>query len=131
MSDDRRTSKAWQFFTDLKDKDCRAKCNYCNQILSDRGGGPYNLTRHTKAKHPVVYQAITENTSQTNSNFAENRNENEEVRATDREIDSTPSVSQFFLHPLLHNLIMFYQVLLAHQYHLRFSQKRKYYVIQK
>ncbi|XP_035442823.2 E3 SUMO-protein ligase ZBED1 [Spodoptera frugiperda] len=58
MSDDRKSSKAWQFFTDLKNN--KAKCNFCHKEFSYKGGGAYNLIRHTKSKHPHVFIAIRE-----------------------------------------------------------------------
>lgn len=63
MSGEKKTSKAWQFFTDLKDG--TAKCNFCAKIISYRGGGPYSLIRHTKSRHPPVFMAIKEGTSPT------------------------------------------------------------------
>ncbi|XP_063384882.1 E3 SUMO-protein ligase ZBED1-like [Cydia fagiglandana] len=53
-----RKSLAWQYFVDLKNN--KAKCNFCNKIISYKGGGPYNLIRHTKSQHPLVFTAITE-----------------------------------------------------------------------
>ncbi|XP_052743491.1 E3 SUMO-protein ligase ZBED1-like [Bicyclus anynana] len=55
---DRKSSKAWQFFTDLKND--KAKCNFCQKEFSYKGGGAYNLIRHTKSKHPQVFVAIRE-----------------------------------------------------------------------
>lgn len=55
---DRKSSKAWQFFTDLKNN--KAKCNFCQKEFSYKGGGAYNLIRHTKSKHPHVFVAIRE-----------------------------------------------------------------------
>ncbi|XP_047518057.1 E3 SUMO-protein ligase ZBED1-like [Pieris napi] len=52
---DKRSSKAWQYFTDLKN--FKAKCNICAKVMSYKGGGPYNLTRHTKSQHPSVFFA--------------------------------------------------------------------------
>lgn len=58
MSGDRKSSKAWQFFTDLQNE--KAKCNFCQKEFSYKGGGAYNLTRHTKSKHPQAFTAIRE-----------------------------------------------------------------------
>ncbi|KAF9418511.1 hypothetical protein HW555_004660, partial [Spodoptera exigua] len=58
MSGDRKSSKAWQFFTDLNNN--KAKCNFCQKEFSYKGGGAYNLIRHTKSKHPHVFVAIRE-----------------------------------------------------------------------
>ncbi|XP_022818894.1 zinc finger BED domain-containing protein 1-like [Spodoptera litura] len=58
MSGDRKSSKAWQFFTDLQNE--KAKCNFCQKEFSYKGGGAYNLTRHTKSKHPQAFAAIQE-----------------------------------------------------------------------
>ncbi|CAG4976870.1 unnamed protein product [Parnassius apollo] len=55
---DRKSSKAWQFFKDLKND--KAKCNFCQKEFSYKGGGAYNLIRHTKSKHPQVFVAIRE-----------------------------------------------------------------------
>ncbi|RVE40881.1 hypothetical protein evm_014470 [Chilo suppressalis] len=46
------------FFTDLKNN--KAKCNFCQKEYSYKGGGAFNLIRHTKSKHPQVYVAIRE-----------------------------------------------------------------------
>ncbi|XP_055845418.1 E3 SUMO-protein ligase ZBED1-like isoform X2 [Episyrphus balteatus] len=54
MSNFNKKSLAWKFFTDLGN--VRASCNICGKVLSYRGGGPFNLTRHTKVKHPDEYE---------------------------------------------------------------------------
>ncbi|CAH0717093.1 unnamed protein product, partial [Brenthis ino] len=54
---EKRTSKAWLYFTDLKNN--KAKCNFCSKVMSYKGGGPYNLTRHTKSQHPGVLDSVS------------------------------------------------------------------------
>lgn len=53
-----KKSKTWEFFTDLGEY--KAKCTICMKILSHKGAGPYNLTRHLKSAHPLVLSGIQE-----------------------------------------------------------------------
>ncbi|KAF2896786.1 hypothetical protein ILUMI_09389 [Ignelater luminosus] len=46
----RKRSEVGSFFEQMPDN--KAKCNFCSQILSFKGGSTYNLTRHLKNKHP-------------------------------------------------------------------------------
>ncbi|CAH2108766.1 unnamed protein product [Euphydryas editha] len=62
---DRKSSKAWQFFTDLQND--KTRCNFCQKEFSYKGGGAYNLTRHTKSKHPQAFIAIRESERQIES----------------------------------------------------------------
>lgn len=53
-----KKSKTWEFFKDLGEY--KAKCTTCMKILSHKGAGPYNLTRHLKSAHPLVLAGIQE-----------------------------------------------------------------------
>lgn len=48
----RRKSDMWNHFTELENS--KAKCGYCNKILSIAGGSFGNLSRHIKTVHPAV-----------------------------------------------------------------------------
>lgn len=51
-SNNRKRSHLWTLFTVLPDN--KAKCGFCYQILSYKGGSTTNLSRHMKLKHPTV-----------------------------------------------------------------------------
>lgn len=49
----KKRSEVWTFFEQMPDSaDSKAKCNFCSQILSYKGGSTYNLSRHLKSRHP-------------------------------------------------------------------------------
>lgn len=54
----KKTSALWSYFKDCDDGKC-AKCNFCSQVLSIKGGSTYSLLRHLKSKHLYAYQAIS------------------------------------------------------------------------
>lgn len=58
MAPTAKKSKTWEFFTELGEH--KAKCTICSKILSHKGAGPYNLTRHLKSFHPLVLTGIQE-----------------------------------------------------------------------
>lgn len=52
------------YFTEIE-PNTKAKCNFCSQILSIRGGSIFTLSRHLKNKHLYAYSSRqTEKTSQ-------------------------------------------------------------------
>lgn len=42
----------------------RAKCIFCNEVMSYAGGCPHNLLRHTKSIHPIQFAAIQDTEDQ-------------------------------------------------------------------
>lgn len=46
----KKRSEVWTYFEQIPNS--KAKCNFCSQILSYKGGSTYNLSRHLKSKHP-------------------------------------------------------------------------------
>lgn len=49
----KKRSDIWLHFEITTDKD-KAKCNYCQQILTVKCGSMGNLHRHMKNKHPTI-----------------------------------------------------------------------------
>lgn len=45
----RKRSDVWMSFEQLPNS--KAKCNFCSQLISYKGGSTFNLTRHLKSKH--------------------------------------------------------------------------------
>lgn len=52
MASKRKRSDIWGHFNEVEPK--RAKCGYCNAILSIASGNTSNLTRHMTRKHPAI-----------------------------------------------------------------------------
>lgn len=63
-----KKSKTWEFFKDLGEY--KAKCTICMKILSHKGAGPYNLTRHLKSAHPLVLAGIQEDRTAINNDIS-------------------------------------------------------------
>lgn len=53
----RKRSEVWNHFSEIDHN--KAKCGYCSQIISAKGGSTGNLTRHMRLKHVgiAIYQA--------------------------------------------------------------------------
>lgn len=54
----RKTSTMWKYFTMAGS--FAAKCNYCEGMISRKGGSTSNLSRHLKARHPEVFRSMCE-----------------------------------------------------------------------
>ncbi|XP_075222067.1 bedwarfed [Lycorma delicatula] len=50
-SNSKRKSVVWNYFTELSRNS--GKCNFCSKIISCKGGGTSNLSRHLRVKHGV------------------------------------------------------------------------------
>ncbi|CAH0560490.1 unnamed protein product [Brassicogethes aeneus] len=55
----KKTSPLWSYFTEA-DENLKAKCNFCSQFLSIKGGFTFNLSRHLKNKHFHAYNSLKE-----------------------------------------------------------------------
>lgn len=62
----KKRSEVWSYFEQIPNS--RAKCNFCSQILSYKGGSTYNLNRHLKTKHPSSSVALVAKQTPGNSN---------------------------------------------------------------
>lgn len=56
---DKRKSETWNNFTLNNDE--KAKCNFCSNTISFKGGSTTNSTRHLKRKHIIQYEARKKN----------------------------------------------------------------------
>lgn len=53
---DKKRSKLWGFFTQVKDD--KAKCHLCKSLYSVKGGSTTNLKKHLLKKHRSTYETI-------------------------------------------------------------------------
>lgn len=75
---DKRKSETWNNFTLMNDE--KAKCNFCSNSFSFKGGSTANLTRHLKRKHPVQFESRKKNPRiETNDESPDDPNEIETI----------------------------------------------------
>lgn len=53
----KKKSEIWTVFEEISN--IQAKCHFCSQILSHKGGSTYNLHRHLKSKHPASFSSLS------------------------------------------------------------------------
>lgn len=52
---EKKSSDIWNHFSVINNQ--KAKCSYCSNPISYKGGSTTNLTKHLKRKHYVQYEA--------------------------------------------------------------------------
>lgn len=52
---EKKSSDIWNHFSVINNE--KAKCSYCSNPISYKGGSTTNLTKHLKRKHYVQYEA--------------------------------------------------------------------------
>lgn len=52
---DKRTSDVWNHYSVINNE--KAKCSYCTNSFSYKGGSTANLSKHLKRKHIIQYEA--------------------------------------------------------------------------
>lgn len=84
----KKRSEIWTFFEEIPNS--RAKCNFCSQILSYKGGSTYNLGRHLKSKHPSSSSVLGSKKAPGPSN---NTSADAETCSQSQKTDDMPSTS--------------------------------------
>lgn len=98
----RKYSSIWLYFEDEGGK--RARCKFCNKMISYLGGSQGNLNRHMKLKHPSTAMSLDEVEQATKNlikqEFGDNEPSTSRQSGKEREVFTKKVVSSLRIEPL-------------------------------